>query len=460
MSTVKERVDTIVCGKYVMTLNPYDFVIPRGAIAIKDGLIVDVGDEYSIKDRYVAEDVVERKHHVVMPGLLDCHVHTQQLLLRSALGDVLMQMPPVWTKILVPFEEAMSEDLARLSTQASILNMLKNGVTYFVEAGAPYPEILVEEAIKSGIKGVVTYATYDVVEGETRRTSEVMERALMLYEGFSKASSRVRIWMSLRQVMMSSEELVRSVMEECRKHGIGLTLHLAEYQGEVDYTLSKYGMRPLEYMVYRGIGEIKPVIVAHGIYLSPVEISLLKKHGIGLCWCPTVDSWLMGIHWTGLLDDEDLIAGIGSDGGAWNRLDVLHEIKVARAIGKAVANSLFYYKSGTSARRLLKMATGHGGALVGERVGVIGKGYPADLAVLNVSSIKTMPVIDPVDAVVSYLEGDAVTDVLVDGVFVVKNGNVITVDEERVLKELLDREDQVREVVHELFKKLPISPPS
>ncbi|MEM1850761.1 MAG: hypothetical protein QXD40_06655, partial [Desulfurococcaceae archaeon] len=99
MSTVKERVDTIVCGKYVMTLNPYDFVIPRGAIAIKDGLIVDVGDEYSIKDRYVAEEVVERKHHVVMPGLLDCHVHTQQLLLRSALGDVLMQMPPVWTKI-------------------------------------------------------------------------------------------------------------------------------------------------------------------------------------------------------------------------------------------------------------------------------------------------------------------------------------------------------------------------
>ncbi|MEM4904166.1 MAG: amidohydrolase family protein, partial [Desulfurococcaceae archaeon] len=153
-------------------------------------------------------------------------------------------------------------------------------------------------------------------------------------------------------------------------------------------------------------------------------------------------------------------AGRGCFVGAWNRLDVLQEIKVARAIGKAVANSLFYYKSGTSARRLLKMATGHGGALVGERVGVIGKGYPADLAVLNVSSIKTMPVIDPVDAVVSYLEGDAVTDVLVDGMFVVKNGNVITVDEERVLKELLDREDQVREVVHELFKKLPISPPS
>lgn len=453
----KERVDTIICGKYVITLNPHNFIIPRGAVAIRDGLIVDVGDEFNIRDKYVAEEVVEKRHHIVMPGLVDCHIHTQQLLLRSALSDALIQMPPVWTKILVPFEEVMGEELARLSTQASILNMLKNGVTYFVEAGAPYPEILVEEAVKSGIKGVVTYATYDVVEERTRRASEVVERALRLYEEFNGAGGRVRVWMSLRQVMMSSEELVKAVMEECRKRNTGLTLHLAEYQGEVDYALSKYGVRPLELMVRRGISGIKPVIVAHGVYLSPAEIGLLKEHGIGLCWCPTVDSWLMGVHWAGLLSDEDLVVGIGSDGGAWNRLDILHEIKVARAVGKAVSNSLLYYKSGVSARSLLRMATGCGGVLAGERIGVIGKGYSADLVVLNAASIKTMPVVDPVEAVVGYLEGDAVTDVAVNGVFVVENGTVTTVDEERVLKGLLDREDRVKSTIHELLSKLPIS---
>jgi len=65
---------------------------------------------------------------------------------------------------LVPFGEMMSPQLARLSARASVVSMLRNGVTYFIEAGAPYPEVLAEEVVRSGIKGVVTLATYNVLE--------------------------------------------------------------------------------------------------------------------------------------------------------------------------------------------------------------------------------------------------------------------------------------------------------
>lgn len=450
-----EHVDLILFSRYVITLDDFNRVIPWGAVAVRDGVIIDVGESTEIRRRYSAVEEVERPDHVVIPGLVDCHVHTQQFLLRSAIGDRLLQIPPVWTKVLVPFEELMGEDLARLSSVASILNMLRNGVTFFVEAGAPYPEVLAREASAAGIKGVVTLATYDIVEGRRRRTEEVLRRIEELLKTVAEGS--IRVWMSIRQVMMASEELVDYVLDVCRGRGIGLTMHLAEYQGEVDYTLSLHGMRPLELMMSKGLGSVSPVILAHGVYLSPEEIGILGKHRLGVCWCPTVDSWLMGPHWVGLRDIESLRLGLGSDGGAWNRLDILHEMKVAKALGKALSNALLYYKAGLGSLDLLKMATGWGGELVGERTGKLDRGYPADLAVLSLRSVRNLPVVDPVEAVVNYLEGDSVTDVVVNGRFVIREGKVLTIDEERVVKELVEAEERVKELLRELSRGLPLS---
>ncbi|MEM1831285.1 MAG: amidohydrolase family protein, partial [Desulfurococcaceae archaeon] len=445
-----EEADIILYGRYVVTLDQYSRVISRGAVVVRNGIIVDVGAEDDIRGRYKAKEVIERRNHIVIPGLVDCHTHTQQYLLRSAVTDWMLQLPPVWTKVLVPFERIMGEDLARLSSKASIINMLKNGVTYFVEAGAPYPEILAEEVLASGIKGVVTYATYDIAEERVAEPREVLKRVEKLYREYSNRGANLRVWVSLRQVMMVSEELMNDVIEFGSKHGLGLTLHLGEYQGEVDYTLAKYGLRPLEYVVKQGIERVNPVIIAHGVYFSPREVRILRDYGFGLCWCPSVDSWLMGMHWIGLTDVEGLKLGIGSDGGAWGRADLLHEAKIAKALGKAIGVSVTYFKAGLDSNTLLKMLTGSAGSLVGERIGRLEKGFAADIVVLDTAEIRNLLVYNPVDTVVNYLEGDCVTDVIINGKLVVENRKVKTLDEERVLKELLDREEEIKEKFTEL----------
>lgn len=451
-----ERVDTVLSGGYIITLDEFNRVIPGGAVAIRDGVIVDVGVEDDIRGKYVGEEVVERRHHIIIPGLVDCHTHTQQYLLRSAINDAMLQLPPVWTKVLVPFERMMGEDLARLSTRASIVNMLRNGVTYFIEAGAPYPETLAQEVLRSGIRGVVTYATYDVAEEKVTEPGEVLRKVEELYRSYSSGGGNLHVWMSIRQVMMVTEELMDAVMEMGRKYGVGLTLHLGEYQGEVDYTLAKHGRRPLEYLVERGLKHVKPVIIAHGVFFSPNEIELLRRYGMGVCWCPTVDSWLMGPHWAGFTGIEGLRIGLGSDGGAWGRLDILHEVKVAKALGKAVANAVSYFKAGLNSTTLLGMATGSRGLMTGEKVGRVEKGYAADLTILDARTIKTLPLNNPVDSVVNYLEGDNVTDVMIEGRLVVKNGRVSSMDEEGIVRELLEREEEVKEKLRELTKQLKV----
>jgi 5-methylthioadenosine/S-adenosylhomocysteine deaminase len=448
-----EEVDKIIVGRYIVTLDEFNRVISRGAIAIRDGIIVDVGEYEEIRRKYRAEEVIERGHHVIIPGLVDCHTHTQQYLLRSAISDKMLQLPPIWTKVLVPFERAMSSDLARLSSQASIVNMLKNGVTYFIEAGAPYPEVLAEEIVKSRIKGVVTYATYNIADEKVAESEEVLRRVRNLYERFG---GKVRVWMSIRQVMMATEDLIESIIEMSKKYRVGLTLHLGEYQGEVDYTLAKYGKRPLEYMLDKGASGVEPVVIAHGLFLSPGEIELVKKHELGVCWCPTVDAWLTGLHWAGFTNIEGIKLGIGSDGGAWNRLDLLHEVKVAKALSKAMANAVLYFKAGLDSTTLLNMATGSRGSVIGEKVGRVERGYAADLVVLNFKSTRTLPAHNPIDLVVNYLEGDDVTDVFIDGEPVVENGRVIVLDENKIAEELLNREDEVRSIIDELISRLKI----
>ena len=156
-----ERVDLVVKAKYVVTLsNP--LVIVDGAIAIRDGVIVGVGRESDVLSRYRGEEVVERKNHVVVPGFVDGHVHMQQFFLRISITDYYLQLPPIWTEYLIPFEEELDRGLAYLSSIASLALMVKGGTTFFVEAGAPYPEELVRAAGEIGAKGVVTYSSFDV----------------------------------------------------------------------------------------------------------------------------------------------------------------------------------------------------------------------------------------------------------------------------------------------------------
>jgi len=448
-----EDVDKIILGKYVITLDSFNRVIPRGAVAIRDGVIVDVGEYDGIKNRYKAEEVVERQNHVVTPGLVDCHTHTQQFLLRSAISDEMLQLPPIWTKVLVPFENMLKPHLVKISTQASIVNMLRNGITFFIEAGAPYPEILAEEIARSGIKGVVTLATYNILEGRSWSAEEVLKRAEALHRDWN-GKNGVRVWMSIRQVMMASEKLISGVIELAKRFNTGLTLHLAEYQGEVDYTLTKHGKRPLEYMLECGLNDIKPMVIAHGVFLSPREINMVKKYGLGICWCPTVDSWLMGVHWAFLEDVDDVVIGIGSDGASWNRLDLLHEAKVAKAIAKALDNAIMYYKAGLSSQTLLNMVTGSRGLIVGERVGRLERGYSADIVVLDLKNIRNLPIHDPVDLVVNYVEGDSVNDVIIDGRFVLKDGEMLTVDEGEVVKRIIDYESDIKDTLKELMKAI------
>ena len=451
MSEVVDVVDLVIKCKYLITLSRPN-VVTDGAVAIRDGRVVGVGRADDVLKEFRGEEVLERRHHVLLPGFLDGHTHTQQVLLRTSISDYVLQLPPIWTKYLIPFERRLGSELAYISSLLSVAAMAKNGTTYFIEACAPYPEELVKAVNEVGIKGVVTYATYDIFEGEPLNTSEILRRTEELVR--RGREGRVRFWCSIREVMMASKELLEGIRGLCRRYGVGITYHLGEYQGEVDYVLSKYGVRPLELLDLLGITDIRPSVIAHAIYFSEREVGIIRRKGLSICWCPTVDSILMGPHWLGIRGDGVRFC-LGSDGGAFTTLDLLHEVKVARAVSKALAVSLNYDKVSTlDSLKLLKALTGFNGEVIGEKVGVIKEGYSADLVIMDLSKLNTVPTYDPVEAVITLLESSEVTDVLVDGEFVVRDGKLVKIDESIIKEKVLDALPKLEGIISELKREL------
>ena len=427
-----ESVDLIIKARYVITMwEP--LVIEDGAVAIKDGVIISVDRAGKVQDNFRAEEVIERGRHILMPGLVDAHTHTQQVLLRSFINDKRLSLPQIWTKMLIPFEELLTDELAYLSSLLSVVGMAKSGITTFIEAGAPKPLELIRAINEVGIRGIVTPSTFDLGEDKVLNTKEVIRKVedLLPY-----VNDRVRVWCSIRQIMMASQDLLLGIRDFCLRHGLGITYHMGEYQGEVDYSFMKYGKRPLEVFDELGLTSIKPTVIAHGVYLSIRERSIIKERGLGIAWCPTVDSIYMGPHWLPLF--SDYMFGIGSDGGGFTNLDLFHEARVARAVGKALTISINYDKSSFDTITLMRALTGWGGRLINDHVGIIRPGYRADLITLRLDDPRILPIHDPVETVLTALSGRDVNDVLVNGEFIVNNSSLVKVDEVELINKIYD----------------------
>ena len=105
-----------------------------------------------------AENHISGKGKLVMPGLVDCHMHTGQQLLK---GKVLDELPMIWTRIMLPFESTLTEEKMELSASLAALEMIKSGTTAFVDAGSYHMEAAAEVYVRSGLRGLLSASTMD-----------------------------------------------------------------------------------------------------------------------------------------------------------------------------------------------------------------------------------------------------------------------------------------------------------
>lgn len=400
-------------------------IVKQGSVAIESGRIVAVGEE--IKEK--ADQVIDARGKAVLPGLINGHTHLAMTLLRGFADDMPLDkwlFDKIW-----PMEKRMEPRDCHVGALLGSLEMIKSGTTCFADNYFHMDQVA-RAVMKAGLRGVLSYGMID--RGDQQKMKEEIRIGRNFVRAFhGKARGRILAMFGPHAPYTCSTECLQKVKELAKEFGVGIHIHLAESSEEVKQTTEKYGKRPVEYL--NSIGFLGPeVLAAHCIWVTDKEIKLLKDNGVKPVHNPT-SNMKMG---SGIAPVPEMLASgipvaLGTDGAASNNsLDMFKEMKLASLLAKARRLD----PTVLPAMKALEMATINGAAALGlqAELGSLEVGKKADLIIVDLRKPHLSPMHDIVSHLVYSASGSDVDTVIVDGKILMEKGEVLTLDEEKVLE--------------------------
>lgn len=403
-------------------------------IGIKDGNIVSVcSSQPASPTEAGAGQTVDGSRLLWMPGLTDGHMHTCQQLLR---GKILDALPMIWTRIMLPFESTLTPEAVSLSAALSSLEMIRGGTSSFIDAGGIHMDEAAEVYINSGLRGALTLSTMDDTKvPDTMRADadECISRLNRYYDAWNgSGDGRISVYYSLRSLISCSEELIRGVFEAALRRGAMIEAHMNEYPNEINFHLERYQMRPLEYLDSLGVLSDR-FISAHSILLSEREIEIMAKHGVKAVHCPFSNCG-KGVPNTPRLLESGISVAFGTDGTAHGGMSLFQEMRIFRSVmnvryGVPESNPVIM-----PAETILSMALNGGAQVMGlhNDGGQIKEGCRADLIAIDLDQPHLYPTNNLVHTIVESVTSHDVIHSITAGKFLMKNREILTLDEEKI----------------------------
>lgn len=436
----------IVTGDFVITVDPERRIIREGAVAVENGLIRSVGKKSELLNRLPGLDVIGGPGRIVLPGLINCHIHLPQFLMRGVNDDV--DCLTILKEYIWPIQGHYDPEDAAVSSRLAFLEMIRAGTTCFLGTGF-HPRYgmdnICRELEESGLRGVVSKYVMEEVrysddsgaihpglweDGETslRQARELIE------EWDGKAGGRIRVWISPRSVGAYSPEYLRRVSRLAARYGVGMTAHWSEVPENVSYIRETYRMTPSEFA--RDTGLLTPkTVLAHGIYFDESEFAVLRESGASICHCPVCNAKLaMGTAPVSRMLENGVNVCLGNDGMLVNNTaDLFREMRSFCLLQRVLTGDPTFPTSATA----LELATINGARSLGmeDEIGSLEEGKKADLIVVNCTRPHLTPILDPLSAVVWSATGSDVETTIVDGKILMRDGKVVTLDEDGVLRQ-------------------------
>jgi len=430
----------------IITMNPTRDIITGGAIAIKDNRIAAVGKTDALLRQYSGDQVIDVKGKLIIPGLIDTHVHLAQALIRGCADDMaLIQWlcERVWV-----LQGNFTHDDGYVSARLCIAEMLKSGTTTFLESMLAHrygfdgiARAVDESGIRACLAGIVmdigTYATQSssmhpgMVESRETSLFGVLD---MHSKWHGAANDRVHVWFGPRTPGGVSSELYREMSDYAHQRDMGITMHLAEVEADKIFLNEKYGLSPVYYAESVGLLGPKTVLV-HMVWLARADIDKLAETRTSVSHNPSSNSKLAsGVCKVPQMLASGVNVALGCDGGPSNNdYDLVREMKLAAIIHKAVTNDPLIVPAET----VLEMATINGARALGleQEIGSLEAGKKADLVVIDLNRLHTTPSPNPISSLVYAATGAEVDTVVVDGRIVVEHGQLLTMDENEVMEQ-------------------------
>jgi len=430
-----QNVDLILTNAIVLTMDDQLHQFESGAVAVQADSILAVGLEGDIKNTYSAKQVVDCGGKVLMPGLINAHTHVPMTLLRGLADDLRLD---VWLMgYMMPVErEFVSPDFVQLGTKIACAEFIRSGVTSFADMYY-FEEDVALAASEAGLRGlcaqtVLKFPTPDAGSYE---------------DSLAMARDFIKRWVGHPLIVPSvaphapytcTDEILRATAQLAAEFDVPLHTHLSETALEVENMRRDTGMPVIPYVKKQGLFEAK-VLAAHCVHIDEGEMRTLKHLGAGVAHNPTSNLKLAsGVAPVTKMLEVGLNVGIGTDGPASNNdLDMFEEVRLAALLAKNHTND----PTSLPASAALTMATRMGAQAMhmGHITGSLEAGKRADLILLDLSKLHNSPRFkrdsQNIYAQIVYAaKSTDVTDVMVNGKWLMRDNKLLTLNEADLLK--------------------------
>jgi 5-methylthioadenosine/S-adenosylhomocysteine deaminase len=303
---------------------------------------------------------------------------------------------------------------------------------------------VVDAVADAGLRARVGHGIVTVGKEAETAHDDVEEGLAVAREFDGAADGRVRTAVMPHSLTTVSARAFEDCVATAADVGVPLHLHANETRDEVDPLVDEHGVPPLAYA--DDLGVLAPeTFLAHGVHVSEEEIDLLVERGTSVVHCPASNMKLAsGMAPVQEYLDRGVTVALGTDGAASNNdLDLFDEIRDAAMVGKLSAGRA----DAVAAPDVIGMATAGGADALGLPGGRIAPGEAADLAVVSLDAPHLTPVHDVVSHLVYAARGSDVRHTVCDGQVLMRDREVLTMDEESVLKEAQERSEAMAERV-------------
>jgi 5-methylthioadenosine/S-adenosylhomocysteine deaminase len=416
-----------VAGGHVV--HPDGSVTESDVLFDADGEIVDVGP--SLAGR--ADDVLDATDAVVLPGLVNAHTHAAMTLLRGYADDKPLD---AWLREDIwPAEAELTPADVRAGTDLALAEMIRSGTTAFGDMYFHVPQV-VDAVREAGLRARVGHGIVTVGKEQETAHDDVQESLDVARDYDGGADGRVRTAVMPHSLTTVSAEAFTECVAAADESGVPLHLHANETREEVDPIVADHGVDPLAYADDLGVLG-RETFLAHGVHVSDDEVALLAERDTSVVHCPASNMKLAsGMAPVQRYLDAGVTVALGTDGAASNNdLDLFDEMRDAAMVGKLAAGRA----DAVPAPAVLRMATASGADALGLPGGRLAPGEAADVAVVDFDAPHLTPRHDVVSNLVYAARGSDVRHTVCDGQVLMRDRELLTLDEERVVARAEER---------------------
>ncbi len=441
----------------IATQNDAGDELHNASVLVQNGLIASIGPAHELP--HMADEVIDARGHLVVPGLVNTHHHMYQSLTRAVPAVQNAELFG-WLRGLYPIWAGLTPDMVRVSTQVAMAELLLSGCTTSSDHLYIYPNgVRLDDSIDAaraiGMRFVATRGSMSVGESAgglppdslVEREDAILIDTQRLIERYHDAAhgAMTQVGVAPCSPFSVSRDLMQSSAELARSYGVRMHTHLAENDHDVAYSLEKFGCTPAQYAQDLGWTGAD-VWHAHCVKLDEPGISLFAATRTGVAHCPCSNMRLAsGIAPVRQMLNAGVPVGLGVDGSASNDgAHMLAEARQALLLARlrksleaphtdAQGRTVFGCDTAPmemTARDALRVATRGGAQVLGRSdIGHLSLGMCADLALFDMGALGQAggAVHDPVASLLLCASAQAAYTV-VNGRVVVRQGQLATLD--------------------------------